>query len=59
VAIDEVHGAIGRSGPGKGWDRFDYIPKLLFQIPQLLDTRSIQHPQQSQENGHRPDDFNA
>jgi hypothetical protein len=41
VAIDEVHGAIGQTGPGKCRDGFNHIPKLTFLTPQLLDTDLI------------------
>ena len=48
--IDEVHSAIGQSGPGKCWNGFDHIPQLLFLTPKLANAKSIGTPQQCQES---------
>src|ERR1700730_2289394 len=52
MAIDEVHGAIGQSSPGKCRNGFDYFPKFRFPKPQLLNTELISSPKQCDENGH-------
>src|SRR5260370_14368708 len=51
VAIDEVHGAIGQSSPGKCRNGFDYIPKFPLLTPHLLDTDLIQRQKHSQGSG--------
>src|SRR5580704_12935232 len=49
--IDEVHCAVGQSGPGKCWNGFNHIPQLLFLTPQLPNAKSISPINQGQE-GH-------
>src|SRR5580698_8501975 len=50
--VDEVHRAIGQSGPGKCWNCFDHISQLLFLTPQLPNAKSISPINRRQERHH-------
>src|ERR1700689_4620554 len=50
--IDEVHRAVGQSGPGKCWNGFNHIPQLLFLTTQLPNAKSISRVNQGQERHH-------
>src|SRR5580658_2770733 len=50
--IDEVHCAVGKSGPGESWNGFNHIPQLLFLTPQLPNAKSISRINQGQERHH-------
>src|SRR6202167_6293052 len=52
VMIDEVHCAVGQSGPGESWNGFNHIPQLLFLTPQLPNAKSISPINQGQQRQH-------
>jgi len=50
MAIDEIHGAIRQSSPGERRDGLNYISKLSFLTPYLMDPPLIQNHKHSQES---------